>query len=186
MTKFFIDYFPCQYHWAYMAKSGEYPGVDACWVGQKNGICGAALPGQISFTFGPHTGSVKLQVMLVDVAPPLHSEWEEVVEAPFVVEYAAEHAFIDFDGDLHGELLFLKPGEYRVRFCAVNYAITEVNTSQMAEEQWQAAIESEYYELVIWPEAIRPDEIIRVKSAHAAYWHKSRQEHEAKRLVTKN
>ena len=48
--------------------------------GQTNGLCGAAVPGQLFLITGLHTGSTRVTVEVLDALPPIGDEWEDVVE----------------------------------------------------------------------------------------------------------
>jgi len=52
-------------------------------AGQRNGLCGAAVPGFLFCTTGLHTGRVGLTVEVHEDAPPVAECWEEVVEVSF-------------------------------------------------------------------------------------------------------
>jgi len=51
--------------------------------GQANGLCGAAVPGQLFLITGLHTGSTRVTVEVLDAPAPIGAEWEDVVEASF-------------------------------------------------------------------------------------------------------
>ena len=53
----------------------------AAFAGQRNGLCGAAVPGRLWLITGMHTGTVPFTVEVHDSAPPVEDGWEEVVEA---------------------------------------------------------------------------------------------------------
>jgi hypothetical protein len=187
-----LESFSCNYHSAYLAIPGESVGTPECWIGQKNGLCGTALPSQICFNFGPHTGAVKMRVVYVNSSPPrLDEKWEDVVESAFIILHQEELYFSDWDGETYGDPIPFEPGEYRVRFCALKYGVSERPDPSYADPVWTekeriAAIPYECYELTIWKEAVRPDEIIKVTSPHARWLHKSRQEKEAKLQAAKD
>jgi len=48
---------------------------------QRNGLCGAAVPGGLFLTTGLQTGYVKLRVQVHHAAPAVDDGWDEVVEA---------------------------------------------------------------------------------------------------------
>jgi hypothetical protein len=183
-----INHYYCHYHWAYLANPDDYPGQESCWIGQSNGICGTALPGHISFMFGPHTGSINMRVFCLQSTIPVADEWEEVVESPFLILHKKVLYFTDFNGETYGEPMVFEPGEYRVRFCAKKYGASEVadprcDVPNWTNEERRAVVADECYELTFWKEALRPDEIIKVTSPNARSWHKFRQEDEAKRKI---
>jgi hypothetical protein len=128
----------------------------------------------------------------VNSSPPhLDEKWEEVVESAFIILHQEELYFSDWDGETYGDPIPFESGEYRVRFCALKYGVSERPDPSYADPVWTekeriAAIPYECYELTIWKEAARSDEIIKVTSPHARWLHKSRQEKEAKLQAAKD
>lgn len=62
----------------------EHPDLEDAFAGQRNGLCGGAVPGALHFMTGTHTGQIALRVEEYDEAPPLpEPEWGDVVEALF-------------------------------------------------------------------------------------------------------
>jgi hypothetical protein len=59
----------------------EYSDLGLHFGGQRNGLCGAAIPGNLLLLTGLHTGTVGLTVELHDDPPALDDSWEEIVEA---------------------------------------------------------------------------------------------------------
>ncbi|MFB9903106.1 hypothetical protein [Allokutzneria oryzae] len=78
------------------AARAEEIDLHACFGGQRNGLCGAARPGMLWLTTGPHTGTVGFEVELHDACPPIGDDWEEVVEVSFPV--AGEDIFLGWSG----------------------------------------------------------------------------------------
>ncbi len=131
-------------------------------AGQANGICGGALPGGLFLTVGIHTGHVKIAVELHDYAPPIDTSWDEIVEAPCNFT-SLPVSFNSWDGD--GLYLPLDDGgEYRARFCAKSFGKTDQLLPHGGETD-------ECYRLLLWPEAWRPDAVLKQTSDTAAYWH---------------
>jgi hypothetical protein len=131
--------------------------------GQRNGLCGAAVPGQLHMVTGLHTGDVGFRVELHPEEPPLDALWEEAVEVSFRATIAEMglHAFQDIYE------FSLPPGDYRVRYCA--------RGMQQGEEQdtLSGGQPIDFYLLQFWlsrPPA--PDRILRLTSNAAAYWHR--------------
>src|SRR5437763_1575686 len=56
--------------------------------GQRNGLCGAAVPGSLFLNTGLHTGEVGFVIEYHDTPPPLDESWEEIVEVSFRPEGA--------------------------------------------------------------------------------------------------
>jgi len=149
---------------------------DDCWRGQRNGLCGTAVPAYISFTFGRHTGHVNLRILRSEVPPELDPKWEEVVECPFQIDRTVDLVVKDFNGDPYGSPITFQPGNYRVRYCALSFGPEEPCPTGQSHAS-ESAEEPEDYELTIWPSTVLlRDEVVRVTSAEAAFWHKSRRE----------
>ncbi|HEX8347573.1 MAG TPA: hypothetical protein VF657_22990, partial [Actinoplanes sp.] len=132
--------------------------------GQRNGLCGAAVPGLLSLVTGLHTGEVGVTVERHDAEPPLDETWEEAVEVSFHTAVA--------DIALHGfekQYLFtLPPGDYRVRFCARG-----MDAGQEADTLTEGG-PLDFYLLQFWPGLPAPDRVLRQTSKAAAYWHQTR------------
>jgi hypothetical protein len=131
-------------------------------AGQANGICGGAVAGGLFLTVGLHTGNVRIAVELHDYAPPIDPSWDEIVEAP--CNFTALPVCLNsWDGG--GIALPLDDGgEYRARFCAKSFGKTDSQRPHGGETD-------ECYRLFLWPEARRPDVVIKQTSEAAAYWH---------------
>lgn len=101
-------------------ETGELADIDAdlaaAFAGQRNGLCGAAVPGRLWLITGMHTGTVPCTVEVHDTAPPVEERWEEVVEASFTP--AGMPAWlIGCMGEFAAQFV-LGPGvTYRVRYC---------------------------------------------------------------------
>lgn len=122
------------------AEAGPSADVDAGRLGQANGLCAAAVPGQLSMVTGTHTGPVHVIVELHADEPPLEDEWEEAVEVPF--SSGADDLVLTAFQD-STEPLNLPPGNYRMRYCA-----------RGMEEAWEADSTDEpidHYRLQFWP-----------------------------------
>ncbi|RZU51312.1 hypothetical protein EV385_3127 [Krasilnikovia cinnamomea] len=130
--------------------------------GQRNGLCGAAVPGMLHLVTGLHTGDVGFRIELHSTEPPLSDTWEEAVEVSFhaSTDEMGLHAF----DDLYE--FTLPPGDYRVRYCARGM-------QQGHDEDTLAGDEPiDFYLLQFWPGSPAPDRILRQTSDAAAYWHR--------------
>lgn len=125
--------------------------------GQVNGLCGAAVPGELSMVTGTHTGPVHVMVELHDAEPPLDDVWEEVVEVSFAT--AADDLVLSAFQDTT-ELLDVPPGSYQVRYCARGMA--EAADADAGDEP------IDHYLLQLWPST---DRVVRRTTEFAAYWH---------------
>lgn len=139
----------------------EAPIPDVAFVGQENGLCGAAVAGALFLITGTHTGDVPVRVSLWDEAPDL-SEWEEVVEASIVP--AGEAAFAGWADDPVVRFDLPAPS-YRVRWNAkgLDAGHAQDNTADHPAP--------DAYELMLWPAPYSADAILRRTAAQAAYWH---------------
>ena len=125
--------------------------------GQRNGLCGAAVPGHLSMVTGRHDGGVPLRVEIHDAVPPLGEQWEDVVEVsfePIGAPYRLTAFAFGVPLDLPGS------GTYRVRWSACG-----MDAAQAGE------LPGDRYLLQLWPAPWAPDAIVRQTSARAAYWH---------------
>ncbi len=175
MKQLYSGLFDSDRHWAWLAELGVYSGGSACWVGQKNGLIGTALANQISFKFGPHTSEINLNVFEYETPPRLSNIWEEVVESSLVITKRVELYLLDSDGDTYGNAMCFDMGEYRVRFCSINFGVTEDVDKFTSELDLAVLAKTEQYELSFWRQPASPDEIIRVTSPQARSWHKFRE-----------
>jgi hypothetical protein len=137
-------------------------GMDECFGGQANGLCGGAVPGTLFLMTGTNVGEVDFTVESHDQAPPVGEEWEDVVEVSFrpsgataLYSWAYENSW-PLDG--------LTPGDYRVRYCAVG-----MDDARAADPPSPSR---ERYLLQFWPAPPEPDRVVRRTSEHAAYWHR--------------
>lgn len=147
------------------AYSGDDPPggePEACWRGQVNGLCGAAVRGFLSLVTGLHTGYVRFTVELHPAEPPLGDEWEEAVEVSF--RHRAKRLWV---GGLMGDgyAVKLPRGDYRVRYCARGMEEGRHQDSAGEDEVVDA------YLLQFWPGEAGSDRIVRQTSDIAAYWH---------------
>jgi hypothetical protein len=139
--------------------SDAYGDLQGSFVGQENGLCGAAHEGFLSLISGTHYGTIPVVVDLASSAPEIDTaRWEEIVEVPF--------ACLDADGvslcELWGEEQLpipLQPGLYRVRYC-----VSGMDGAHQGE-----AVDN--YALTFWPAPRRADEIMVRTSEAANYWH---------------
>ncbi|WBB57736.1 hypothetical protein O7599_18800 [Streptomyces sp. WMMC500] len=134
-------------------------------AGQRNGLCGAAVPGFLFCTTGLHTGPVGLTVEVHEEAPPVAEEWEEVVEVSFRPSSPRTSVVPWGDGELCAAEL--AETDHRVRYCARGMDI---------EPDAESAVLGggppvDHYLLQFWPAPPAPERIVRETSRKAAYWH---------------
>jgi hypothetical protein len=125
--------------------------------GQVNGLCGAAIPGMLSFTTGMHTGEVSVRVEKHEGEPSLDPAWEEVVEVPFSPR--GPDLQLEWE-DGESLPLTVDTGMYRVRYCAINF----IQDDEMLDA-------GERYLIQLWPAEPMPDVVVRQSRSYAAYWH---------------
>ncbi len=131
-------------------------------AGQANGLCGGAVSGGLFLSVGVHTGKVRISIELHDFAPPVDLSWDEIVEAPCNFT-ALPVTFRNWDGDGFG-LPLDDGGEYRVRLYAKSFGKWESRFPDRTETD-------ECYRLLLWPEARRPDAVIKETSEKAIHRH---------------
>ncbi len=138
---------------------GDLP---ACFAGQRNGLCGAAVPGTLFLLTGLHTGDVGFTAEAHETEPP-DAGGEDVVEASFRAQGPAR--LVTWGGEDWWDL-GLAPGDYRVR-----YSATAMDAGREQATRLDGEPEEERYLLQFWPAPPAPDAVVRQHSAAAAYWH---------------
>ncbi|MEU1200415.1 hypothetical protein ABZ446_29930 [Streptomyces sp. NPDC005813] len=143
---------------------GPEAGLHDCFMGQRAGLCGAAVPGHLFLLTGMHTGSVPLTVELHEEEPPLDDDgWEDVVEVSFRTA-SDDTLLIEWGGE--GWDLGLPTGTYRVRYhCR---GMDEAHDTVRSEDE---PVLDEYL-LQFWPGPQERDRILKETSDSAAYWHR--------------
>ncbi|MDT7796840.1 MAG: hypothetical protein QOI78_273 [Actinomycetota bacterium] len=136
--------------------------LTACFAGQRNGLCGAAVPGALWLVTGLHTGFVGFTAEVHDTEPP-DAGGEDVVEAPFRVESAAR--LVTWGGEDWWDLE-LPPGDYRVR-----YSGSGMDAGRDRDTRMDGEPPLDRYLLQFWPAPPAPDIVVRQRSAIAGYWH---------------
>ncbi|MGA4541343.1 hypothetical protein ACPA54_15280 [Uniformispora flossi] len=132
--------------------------------GQENGICGAAEPGHLQLITGMHTGHVRLTIEIHDTAPALDDHWEDIVEVSFAPETATV-SVNQWGGGTPCEFA-LAAAPHRVRYCATGMdAGNDMNVLLSGEPHVDS------YLLQFWPAAEEPDQVLKLTSKQAAYWH---------------
>ncbi|MGW4488713.1 hypothetical protein ACWEOE_33350 [Amycolatopsis sp. NPDC004368] len=136
--------------------------LSACFTGQRNGLCGAAVRGTLFLITGVHTGNVGFTLEVHESEPP-ETEAEEVVEVSFRVTGATR--LVTWGGEGAWDL-GLAPGDYRVRYSGTAMDAAREHDTRLADEP-----ELDRYLLQFWPARPAPDAILRQTSAVARYWH---------------
>jgi hypothetical protein len=166
----FDDLLHVHYGQAYVfsERSDDTGDMAACFVGQANGLLGAAVRGQLFLLTGLHTGDVRFRTEIADKEPPLDPVWEECVEATFEPHGTA--SLVQWDRT-DACALPLGGQAYRVRYHA--RGMDAGNTTDTILEGEDPVDE---YLLVFWPAPAAPDCVIAQTSAIADYWHRWAQE----------
>ncbi|MEV5375935.1 hypothetical protein AB0L26_08140 [Streptomyces nondiastaticus] len=142
---------------------GPEAGLHDCFMGQKAGLCGAAVPGYLHLSTGMHTGSVPFTVELHQKEPPLDSDnWEDIVEASFRTA-SDDTSLNDWDGGWRD--LGLPSGTYRAR-----YHCRGMEEARACVRSAGEPVLDEYL-LQFWPAMPEPDRVVKETTRSAAYWH---------------
>lgn len=163
MSSVFDDTIDVHYGFVFLADAEADTEEGFGREGQVNGLCGAAVPGQISMTTGLHTGEIPLRIEWYADEPPLDDSWEESVEVSFDVPSTqlSLSAFEDFR-----DVSLPQAGSHRVRFSASGMdAGRELDTTDEDEPA------PDRYLLQLWPAPPAPDRVLKQTGATAAYWH---------------
>lgn len=152
-----IDY--GQFYFRSSESTGDFAFEEA-FVGQTNGLCGAAEPEKLVFITGPNVGDPPLRVVTHTSEPAANDEWDDVVEVSLVLTRPTTYSVVQFTGETVGRPLRLKAGSYRVRYSA----------SGMDEAQAAISDDEDRYLVQCWPAAAGPDEVVKETSKAAAYW----------------
>ncbi|HET6705559.1 hypothetical protein [Amycolatopsis sp.] len=136
--------------------------LTACFAGQRNGLCGAAVPGTLFLITGLHTGEVGFTAEVHSAEPP-DDGGEDVVEASFHAE--GRTLLVTWGGEDWWDLE-LPPGDYRVR-----YRGTAMDAGRDRDTRRDGEPRLDSYVLQFWPAPPAADVVVRETSAIAAYWH---------------
>lgn len=140
--------------------------MEAAFLGQANGLCGAAAAPLVFFMTGLHTGHVGLSAYLNDSEPPLSEEWEEVVEVP--LDVAVELCLTEWGG-MEADSLPVPAGRYRLRYAGIGMDQGRAADCIFADEETV-----DRYRIDLWPVyESTSDRIVRQHGEQAAYWHET-------------
>jgi hypothetical protein len=134
------------------------------FAGQRNGLCGASVPGTLFLITGLHTGDVGFTVERHDERPPVDQEWDEIVEASFRPG-SARVVLSQWGGEDSWDL-DLPEREYRVRYCAAG-----MDQAHAVDTKADGEPLLDRYLLQFWPEDPAPDSVVKQTGETAAYWH---------------
>jgi hypothetical protein len=140
---------------------GELPAPDNAAGGQRNGLLGAAIDGALVMSIGSQYGSIPIRIEVMDSAPPIDPEWEEVVEASFI-GVGGQHVLSSVD-DV--KLIDLPVGVFRARWSGSDMDLgSDLGSTD--------GVAPDHYLLQLWPAAaVDPDVVLRHTSRCADRWH---------------
>ncbi|MEO3750102.1 hypothetical protein [Streptomyces sp. B6B3] len=142
----------------------EVAGLNECFMGQRSGLCGAAVPGHLFVQTGLHTGTVPLTIELHDAEPVVDlAGWEDIVEVSFRAD-SDDTQLIEWGGP--GRDLGLPEGDYRVRYHG--RGMDEAHDGTREEDE---PVLDEYL-LQFWPAPPERDRVVKETSRSAGYWHR--------------
>ena len=161
--RIYKDKFPVVYGQFYFFSDTDWDGnLEACFSSQTNGLCGVSFPGIVFFITGLHTGNISLDVNLFESEPPLNELADEIVEAS--IEVVDPNIALESWGEEKKVELGLTPGTYRLRYRALDFGKAE--DLGLYDEG-----DIEFYCVDIWSAPFSGDQIIKVQSEQAKYWH---------------
>ncbi|WP_329004952.1 hypothetical protein OHA18_16360 [Kribbella sp. NBC_00709] len=149
----------------YVESANNSADLHECFAGQRNGLCGAAVPGTLFLVTGMHTGEVEFAVELHDTMPSVEHSAEDVVEASYRPIGAT--VLMTWAGDGGSWPLDLEPdADYRVRYSAWG-----MDAGHQAGPPMDGEPLVDRYLLQFWPARPAPDRVVKETSKQAAYWH---------------
>ncbi|WP_208720128.1 hypothetical protein [Amycolatopsis circi] len=159
---------PVSYAQIYVQSGPGLPDLAESFGGQRNGLCGGAVPGALSLITGRNAGRVGFRVETHDEAPPLDESWEEIVEVSF--RPAGEVSLVAWGGAAVWPLDLDAIG-YRVR-----YSGTRMEEARRLGIPEGEVFEPDRYLLQFWPGPPEPDRVVKQTSKTAAYQHRAASE----------
>lgn len=131
------------------------------FIGQSNGLLGTASTGTATLRFAANELTVHFRIELHPDEPPRDDQWEDVVEASYVVRGGR----VEVDTEGPQAVLQLEPGTYRLRFCSRGRDAASLGVTEGLEGL-------DDYLLQAWPAVASPDVVLRVGSTTAEHWHR--------------
>jgi hypothetical protein len=137
---------------------------DRFFDGQVNGLVGASDPCGIYFVLARRSGGSRVRIAIHDVAPPMPSAYyEDVVEVSATIPPDARVNWMSWANESQGTVAIEPAADYRVRVSA--------HGRDAGRDGEFAPDVVDEYRIDLWPATVGPDEIIRIGSEDAAYWH---------------
>jgi hypothetical protein len=146
--------------------AGGFDGdVDRFFSGQANGLVGAADPHGVYMNLARRSGGSRVQIVLLRGAPASVEEGvEDVVEVSVTVPPGSNPQWVTWAGQTSGALPGLRPGSYRMR-------VSAHGRDAGHQEEFAPGVVDEYL-VQLWLSDPAPDELLRLGSEDAAYWHR--------------
>jgi hypothetical protein len=153
-----------QFDLVWSDKAGFDGDWDRFFTGQVNGLVGAADAGGVYVNLGRRSGGSRLRIVLLDAEPPLPPpRYEDVVEVSTIVPVRADVRWLSWASQTFGRVDGLVPETYRLRVSA--HGRDAGHDGEFAEGM------VDEYLLEFWPSRMMADEVLRVGSQDAQYWH---------------
>ncbi len=138
---------------------------DRFFAGQVNGLVGAADARGVYVNLARRSGGSRVRIVLLDAEPPLPAaHHEDVVEVPLMVPDGSDVRWESWAGETSGCLGDLTPGTYRMR-------VSAHGRDAGRDDEFAEGVVDEYL-LQLWPRDGKADQILRVGSEDARYWHR--------------
>jgi hypothetical protein len=154
-----------QFDLAWTEDGGFDGDADKYFAGQANGLVGAADPGGVYLNLARRSGGSHVRITLLPSAPPLQPvEYDDVVEVSVRIPVGAEPRWMTWAGETGGPLTGFAPGDYRAR-------VSTKGRDAGADGEFADGVVDDYV-VEFWAAREAPDEILRVGSENAQYWHR--------------
>ncbi len=154
-----------QFDLAWTEDGGFDGDADKFFRGQVNGLVGAADPGGVYLNLARRSGGSRVRITRRDSAPPLPPvEYDDVVEVSVRIPSDSDVRWMTWAGETGGPLTGFASGDYRVR-------VSAKGRDAGADDEFADGVVDEYV-VEIWAEGEAPDQILRVGSESAKYWHR--------------
>ncbi|MFI5691854.1 hypothetical protein ACIA58_08445 [Kribbella sp. NPDC051586] len=151
-----------EYGQIYVVGPDESCSLQESFAGQRNGLCGAAVPGRLFLRTGLHTGKVELRVEVHDRMPSVEYDAEDVVEASYLPPSGVLLTSLGYQR----LPLELEQATYRVRYSAWG-----MDAGHQAGPPMDGEPLVDRYLLQFWPARPAPERVVKQTSKQAAYWH---------------
>ena len=149
----------------WQAGAGFDGDFDRFFHGQVNGLVGAADPGGVYLNLARRSGGSRVILQRHDTEPSLPPDrYEDVVAVSVTIPDGSTVSWASWAGETSGDIDDLGPGSYRMRVAAHG-------RDAGRDGEFEDDVVDDYL-LQLWPAAPVTDEILRVGSKDAEYWHR--------------